>query len=947
MCKALHVFFYLFFINLYIFEINGKLRKENKKVKMENIEKVDNIDEVKHNLRNNFSAKNVFLKDEISGTDSESTQKLSEGPTPPDTVLEKGNNSNQGKDNKEESLANPGPKGDEEEKGRSDPNVTGESVNAVSSYYTVESGNITPFGPQQTSSTLVGKEQEGSPQPGGKSLDEGTQVSDSQLGHSVEADSGSQEASTQETGSLEAKAQETNSPEANKLEADSPETSSSNASSSETSATEESSSDASSSETSPSNASSSDASSSETSSSNASLSDASSSETSTSEAGLPEASSSKAEPSEASTQEIGQLEASSPETSTSQTSSSNASSSETSSSNTSSSETSATEESSSETSATEESSSETSPSNASSSETSSSNASLSDASLSDASSSETSTSEAGLPEASSSKAEPSEASTQEVGQLEASSPETSTSQTSPSNASSSETSATEESSSNASTSETSATEESTPKASSSETSSSDASTSDAGPSETSTQEVGQLEAGLTETSTSDAGPSETSTQEVDQLEAGLTEKSTSDAGPSETSTQEVDQLEAGLTETSTSEQSSSEESAEKADSQEVDSKAGISLPTKDEKGTDGEPQKDNEKIMSLELGPSEGEKLAFQTDLEKEQLALHKTQQQERSILSTPGKKDINTVDSSGPKIQTDHQGQQNVTEPSEPQPDEKQPSAGGPLSDHVSTNENTGSDIPSEGYDPNNRSEQKVYLPITDQTEHPTSPTYGRSSDTSEEEIPLADESLERTEETEEDDEGVRKLEDADKEDEVDDQHAKKIQYQKGDNWNTHESINLPRGKIYNTPNEDESVVEKNERKQREQGKNVIEEEYVQKLVEDLLQTGEEEEEEQDEQNSHGKEDKVEGKIEEMLIEKDEIIPPFNDTTFYKYFSPEYEDDSENEKFADELIKTLDTSIDGDTSIVNILEDLEKAMYQFFLHIDTFKNEHFDEFIY
>ncbi|SBT70785.1 merozoite surface protein 3, putative, partial [Plasmodium malariae] len=171
---------------------------------------------------------------------------------------------------------------------------------------------------------------------------------------------------------------------------------------------------------------------------------------------------------------------------------------------------------------------------------------------------------------------------------------------------------------------------------------------------------------------------------------------------------------------------------------------------------------------------------------------------------------------------------------------------------------------------------------------------------------------------------------------------------YQKGDNWNTHESINLPRGKIYNTPNEDERVVEKNERKQREEGKNVIEEEYVQKLVEDLLQTGEEEEEEeQDEQNSHGKEDKVEGKIEEMLIEKEEIIPPFNDTTFYKYFSPEYEDDSENEKFADELIKTLDTSIDGDTSIVNIFEDLEKAMYQFFLHIDTFKNEHFDEFIY
>ncbi|SBS98692.1 hypothetical protein, conserved [Plasmodium malariae] len=907
MCKALHVFFYLFFINLYIFEINGKLRKENKKVKMENIEKVDNIDEVKHNLRNNFSAKNVFLKDEISGTDSESTQKLSEGPTPPDTVLEKGNNSNQGKDNKEESLANPGPKGDEEEKGRSDPNVTGESVNAVSSYYTVESGNITPFGPQQTSSTLVGKEQEGSPQPGGKSLDEGTQVSDSQLGHSVEADSGSQEASTQETGSLEAKAQETNSPEANKLEADSPETSSSNASSSETSATEESSSDASSSDAS---------------SSNASLSDASSSETSTSEAGLPEASSSNASLSDASSPETSSSNASSSETSATEESSSDASSSETSPSNASSSETSATEESSS-----DASSSETSPSNASSSETSSSNASLSDASSSetstsdasssDASSSETSTSEAGLPEASSSKAEPSEASTQEVGQLEASSPETSTSQTSPSNASSSETSATEESSSNASTSETSATEESTPKASSSETSSSDA-------------------------STSDAGPSETSTQEVDQLEAGLTETSTSDAGPSETSTQEVDQLEAGLTETSTS-----EESAQKADSQEVDSKAGISLPTKDEKGTDGEPQKDNEKIMSLELGPSEGEKLAFQTDLEKEQLALHKTQQQERSILSTPGKKDINTVDSSGPKIQTDHQGQQNVTESSEPQPDEKQPSAGGPLSDHVSTNENTGSDIPSEGYDPNNRSEQKVYLPITDQTEHPTSPTYGRSSDTSEEEIPLADESLERTEETEEDDEGVRKLEDADKEDEVDDQHAKKIQYQKGDNWNTHESINLPRGKIYNTPNEDESVVEKNERKQREQGKNVIEEEYVQKLVEDLLQTGEEEEEEQDEQNSHGKEDKVEGKIEEMLIEKDEIIPPFNDTTFYKYFSPEYEDDSENEKFADELIKTLDTSIDGDTSIVNILEDLEKAMYQFFLHIDTFKNEHFDEFIY
>ncbi|SBS98694.1 merozoite surface protein 3 [Plasmodium malariae] len=168
----------------------------------------------------------------------------------------------------------------------------------------------------------------------------------------------------------------------------------------------------------------------------------------------------------------------------------------------------------------------------------------------------------------------------------------------------------------------------------------------------------------------------------------------------------------------------------------------------------------------------------------------------------------------------------------------------------------------------------------------------------------------------------------------------------EKVDNQNILEPVNLPQGKTHNTVDEDEKVIEENEEKQKEEDEeDIIKAEEVQNIVKEILQEGEEEgkeegeEEEEDEEqageyNSHGKQDKTEGVNNELLKEKEESTPPPNDTTLYKYFSMEYEDDNESKKFADELINTLVTSVGGDTSTVNTLKDLEKDMRQFFLNI-------------
>ncbi|SBS83495.1 merozoite surface protein 3 [Plasmodium malariae] len=188
-------------------------------------------------------------------------------------------------------------------------------------------------------------------------------------------------------------------------------------------------------------------------------------------------------------------------------------------------------------------------------------------------------------------------------------------------------------------------------------------------------------------------------------------------------------------------------------------------------------------------------------------------------------------------------------------------------------------------------------------------------------------------------------------KEEDEDKQQVKEVEEDKEDKQNILDPVNLPEGTTHNTVDENEKVVEEKEDQQKEEEKEdqqkeeekvEIKEEDVKNIVQEILQEGETEEAEEaeetsedlSEENSQINEAEDKNKESEKENGKEASNVPPNDITAYKELSMEYEHINEAKKFSDDLIKSLVTSIGGDTSTVNVLKDLEKDMRQFFLQI-------------